>query len=810
MVFGPLIGAGLGALAGVGIGSAVFSGDRPKDFNFITEAADKNDNIRTPACANVTDEMRGMIPLTPEWTFWPDYDRWVMINRMIRLLWPKLTSAILLEVVKAVKPIVQQNLNAIPGVLSLIDDITLGPYSIMDADHLDPHIADKYFTLGEHPVRVAGMKVYSTAEDTCIMEMPLIWGSNAVFDVQVYLKLGPARVVIPVHISHIQYKALARVVLNMVDTIPCIGGATLSLLQPMHLDYSLRLFNGPDMMALPGVKQAVDWAIGMVLKDVLLYPNSVSVPLMTNFGVPPEPQGMVKVTLTKIENLKTTDLLTKGDPYVVFEIREGRVQRSKTVKSSNNPVFNQEFFTVVDDFQQQKLSIKVYDYDRLCPTDDLLGTAEVFFSEEAIESDPATGGEKVAYHLADWIKSPMSEKKLVLPLHMAGGGLLKVVSKGIAKTATGATGAMKRLVSMKSGGSSPDMSGKTIIMVAKTAKEVRLEEERKAAAEAAAAAQKEAAEKAAAAQKASTSGSSSAEAAAAAAAAAARVPKAAEAWSDEDEKALWAEWKRLADEKKAAAAAEAKRRKALTKEQREAEDAAKKAAEEAAKKAEEEIVLVEQEVVLRGNGSTAVEGTKPVGMMHITLQYMPFEHPTFDDDIELTPVKGGFAQYVPFTPPKPRQFISNINDFQRGLLTVTIFKASKLATPGSLTNPDAYVEMLLVDCDPRRPSETQKTSVKFNDNTPRWCETFDFVMISAGSVLTLSVVNKTGILDATLSLKLSKSRFQDQLLGKLQIPVADVARNGHLKDTWPLLEAESGTLEMKLSWSNCHVEQYMD
>jgi hypothetical protein len=51
---------------------------------------------------------------------------------------------------------------------------------------------------------------------------------------------------------------------------------------------------------------------------------------------------------------------------------------------------------------------------------------------------------------------------------------------------------------------------------------------------------------------------------------------------------------------------------------------------------------------------------------------------------------------------RPRQFISNINDFQRGLLTVTIFKASKLATPGSLTNPDAFVEMTLVDCDPRR------------------------------------------------------------------------------------------------------------
>jgi hypothetical protein len=42
----------------------------------------------------------------------------------------------------------------------------------------------------------------------------------------------------------------------------------------------------------------------------------------------------------------------------------------------------------------------VFDYDRLCPTDDLLGTAEVFFSEEAIETDPTTGGEKV--RIARW------------------------------------------------------------------------------------------------------------------------------------------------------------------------------------------------------------------------------------------------------------------------------------------------------------------------------------------------------------------------------------------------------------------------
>jgi hypothetical protein len=53
----------------------VFSGDRPKDFKFITEAADRDENIRTPASANVNDDMRRLIPLTPEWTFWPDFDR---------------------------------------------------------------------------------------------------------------------------------------------------------------------------------------------------------------------------------------------------------------------------------------------------------------------------------------------------------------------------------------------------------------------------------------------------------------------------------------------------------------------------------------------------------------------------------------------------------------------------------------------------------------------------------------------------------------------------------------------------------------
>jgi C2 domain len=58
----------------------------------------------------------------------------------------------------------------------------------------------------------------------------------------------------------------------------------------------------------------------------------------------------------------------------------------------------------------------------------------------------------------------------------------------------------------------------------------------------------------------------------------------------------------------------------------------------------------------------------------------------------------------------------------------------------------------------RSPSEVQRTSVKRNDGSPRWLETFDFVMVSAGSMLTLNVCNKVTLLDAVASIKLNKVR----------------------------------------------------
>ncbi len=62
-------------------------------------------------------------------------------------------------------------------------------------------------------------------------------------------------------------------------------------------------------------------AVQYVVKEIALYPNSVSVPLLPNYGVPPHPRGMIHITLHSISNLKSTDFITKGDAYVEFEVR---------------------------------------------------------------------------------------------------------------------------------------------------------------------------------------------------------------------------------------------------------------------------------------------------------------------------------------------------------------------------------------------------------------------------------------------------------------------------------------------------------
>jgi Ca2+-dependent lipid-binding protein len=63
--------------------------------------------------------------------------------------------------------------------------------------------------------------------------------------------------------SHaVQVRADARITIApLVDTLPCLGAVTISLLDPPHLDVSLSVIGGLDLMILPGIREAAHFAL---------------------------------------------------------------------------------------------------------------------------------------------------------------------------------------------------------------------------------------------------------------------------------------------------------------------------------------------------------------------------------------------------------------------------------------------------------------------------------------------------------------------------------------------------------------------
>lgn len=287
---------------------------------------------------------RKFLDFAPPWTKWPDYDRVLFVNSIVRTLWPYYNAAIGKIAVDATAPIFKDICSKVPaGLLQSIDIERL--------------------SLGRHPLAIGGIKAYHTKDDSCVFEAPLQWGSALRFRVGVRLKLGPFVIHVPLEVGDVQVRAVARVSLRpLVEELPCMGGAEVSLLGLPHYDLSLRLVNRVDIMRVPGVKPLVDAVVSKVVGDMLLYPNKFAVDFMPGGGVPPPPLGMVEVRIERVE--KNTDggsLLSKVDPYVEVQCRKGRVTRTRTIYNCDAPVFEETIAAIVDDPDTQCLNVNLYD-----------------------------------------------------------------------------------------------------------------------------------------------------------------------------------------------------------------------------------------------------------------------------------------------------------------------------------------------------------------------------------------------------------------------------------------------------------------
>jgi hypothetical protein len=278
----------------------------------------------------------------------PDYERVRFMNRLLSQLWPHLSPAIHKQVMEQSAAAIQDAIKRIP----LVQNVRI--------DVLD---------LGTRPFRVDSFKSYmSHNDDNWIMfEAPLLWGGDMRVRVVVEVSFFGLFVVgIPVEVANVQLKALARVTLYpLVEQLPCVGGASVCLLEEPTVDLDLHILDSPDLLSLPPIPVVLGMVKSRLASKILVYPNELSFPILPNYGLPTPPIGVFRISVCYGINLKSS-FLDEIDPFVSIELRNGRMRSTAALDNEQNPVWkDEEFDMLVDDLETQSVTIELLDHNNL-------------------------------------------------------------------------------------------------------------------------------------------------------------------------------------------------------------------------------------------------------------------------------------------------------------------------------------------------------------------------------------------------------------------------------------------------------------
>lgn len=297
------------------------------------------------------------------------------VYKLMRLLWPHLSPAIHREVIEQTREPIRQALEKIPFMKNMRLDV---------------------FDLGERPFRIDSIKSYTSNKDEIMIEAPIFWGGDFHVRVVPVAQIGGKEIDLPIDISSIQIKALARIVISpLVEQLPCAGGVTVSLLERPTFDMDFRILDSPDLLSIPPVPAILRAALHLVAGKMIVYPNDFSVPLMPNYGLPDPPKGILRIKVVSGHGLKSS-FFDKVDPFVQLEIREGRPRKTKTIQNEENPVWNETIDLIVDDFEKQNLKAAIMD-------DDMISASIV-------------GGIEIELKAASFIKNPNEWARIYVPV----------------------------------------------------------------------------------------------------------------------------------------------------------------------------------------------------------------------------------------------------------------------------------------------------------------------------------------------------------------------------------------------------------
>lgn len=295
----------------------------------------------------------------PPWVHFPDVERVEWLNKTVHQMWPYICQFVDKIFRETIEPAVQ-GANA----------------------HLSTFTFSK-IDMGDKPLRVDGVKVYTENVDKrqIIMDLQISFVGNTEIDVDIkkyYCRAG---------IKSIQLIGVLRVVMEpLLGDMPLIGALSVFFLKKPFLDINWTGLT--NMLDIPGINGLCDSIIQDIIYSILVLPNKITIPLVNDAQISrlrfPMPKGILRIHFLEAQDLVGKDkflgglIKGKSDPYGVIKLGN-QLFRSKIIKETVNPKWNEVYEAFVYDHPGQNVEIELYDEDH--DKDDYLGSLTINVDE---------------------------------------------------------------------------------------------------------------------------------------------------------------------------------------------------------------------------------------------------------------------------------------------------------------------------------------------------------------------------------------------------------------------------------------------
>lgn len=276
-----------------------------------------------------------------------DYETLEWMNTFLDKYWPRLEPTVSQMVVQQVNEVLATN----PSIPAFVKALWIDQ-----------------FTLGVKPPRIDTVKTFQNTEsDIVVMDWGVSFTPHVLCDMnakqlrnyvnqKIVVKASLFGLTIPFHVSNFSLRANARIRFKLMTPFPHVETINIQLLEVPNIDFIARplgdfIFNW-EVMSLPGLFPAIRKLAQVYAGPMLLPPFSLQLNIPQLLSGAAVAVGVLEITVKNVKGLsRSTGLLAKSiDPYLTFEVGGKVVAKTRTVRDTLNPVWDESLYILLNAF----------------------------------------------------------------------------------------------------------------------------------------------------------------------------------------------------------------------------------------------------------------------------------------------------------------------------------------------------------------------------------------------------------------------------------------------------------------------------